>query len=137
MCLIDDAQWLNQVSTEVLGFVARRLYADRVGMVFAVREGEERAVALAGLQELAVGGLGEDAAQQLLATSAGAQVDRQVSGRIVADTAGNPLALVELAAELTAAELSGAEPLDWPLRFTGRLEELNRSRVRVVDGLTS
>jgi DNA-binding CsgD family transcriptional regulator len=134
LCLIDDAQWLNQVSIEVLGFVARRLYADRVGMVFAAREGEGRAVVLAGLPELTVGGLEEEAAQELLATSAGGQVDRQVSGRIVADTAGNPLALVELAAELTAAELSGSEPLDWPLRFEGRLDELYRSRVRALPG---
>ena len=136
LCLIDDAQWLNQVSIEVLGFVARRLYADRVGMVFAAREAEERAVVLAGLPELTVGGLAEEAAQELLATSAGAQVDRQVSRRIAADTAGNPLALVELAAELSAAELSGAKPLNWPLRFGGRLEELYRSRVRALPGGT-
>jgi DNA-binding CsgD family transcriptional regulator len=138
LCLIDDAQWLNRVSIEVLGFVARRLYADRVGMVFATRtrKEEERAVVLAGLSELTVGGLSEEAAHELLATSAGAQVDRQVSWRIAADTAGNPLALVELAAELTAAELSGAEPLDWPLRFGGRLEELYRSQVRTLPGDT-
>jgi DNA-binding CsgD family transcriptional regulator len=138
LCLIDDAQWLNRVSIEVLGFVARRLYADRVGMVFATRtrQEEDRAVVLAGLQELTVGGLAEEAAQELLAASAGAQVDRQVSFRIAADTAGNPLALVELAAELTAAELSGAEPLDWPLRFGGRLEELYRSQVRALPGGT-
>ena len=61
LCLIDDAQWLDQVSIEVLGFAARRLYADRVGMVFAARDGEERAVVLAGLPELTVGGLGEQA----------------------------------------------------------------------------
>jgi DNA-binding CsgD family transcriptional regulator len=138
LCLIDDAQWLNRVSIEVLGFVARRLYADRVGMVFAtrIRKEEERAVVLAGLSELTVGGLSEEAAHELLATSAGAQVDQQVSCRIAADTAGNPLALVELAAELTAAELSGAEPLDWPLRFGGRLEELYRSQVRALPGST-
>ena len=138
LCLIDDAQWLNRVSIEVLGFVARRLYADRVGMVFATRtrQEEDRAVVLAGLQELTVGGLAEEAAQELLAASAGARVDRQVSFRIAADTAGNPLALVELAAELTAAELSGAEPLDWPLRFGGRLEELYRSQVRALPGGT-
>ena len=130
LCLIDDAQWLNQVSIEVLGFVARRLYADRVGMVFAAREGEGRAVVLAGLPELIVGGLEEEAAQELLVTSAGGQVDRQVSGRIVADTAGNPLALVELAAELTGAELSGAEPLDWPLRFEGRWRATDPGRGR-------
>jgi DNA-binding CsgD family transcriptional regulator len=138
LCLIDDAQWLNRVSIEVLGFVARRLYADRVGMVFATRtrQEEDRAVVLAGLQELTVGGLAEEAAQELLAASAGAQVDRQVSFRIAADTEGNPLALVELAAELTAAELSGAEPLDWPLRFEGRLDELYRSQVRALPGST-
>ena len=136
LCLIDDAQWLNQVSIEVLGFVARRLYADRVGMVFAAREGEGRPVVLAGLPELTVGGLPEEAAHELLATSAGAQVDRRVGWRIAADTAGNPLALVELAAELTAAELSGAQPLDWPLRFGGRLEVLYRSRVRALPGST-
>src|SRR6266699_7352273 len=62
LCLIDDAQWLNQVSIEVLGFVARRLYADGVGMVFAAREMEEQALVLAGLPELTVGGLGEEAA---------------------------------------------------------------------------
>jgi DNA-binding CsgD family transcriptional regulator len=136
LCLIDDAQWLDQVSIEVLGFVARRLYADRVGMVFAVREGDGQALVLAGLPELAVGGLAEEAARELLARSAGTQVDRQVGWRIVADTAGNPLALVELAAELTAAELSGTEPLDWPLRFRGRLEELYRSRMRALPGGT-
>src|SRR5262249_18461649 len=59
LCLVDDAQWLDQVSVEVLGFIARRLYADRAGMVFTVREGEGRAAALAGLPELVVGGLPE------------------------------------------------------------------------------
>jgi DNA-binding CsgD family transcriptional regulator len=132
LCLADDAQWLDQVSVEVLGFVARRLYADRVGMLFSVREGEERAAALAGLSELTVGGLPDEVAHELLTTSAGAQVHRQVSRRIVAGTMGNPLALVELAGELTTAELSGAVPLDWPLRFGGRLEELYLSRVRAL-----
>ena len=57
LCLVDDAQWLDQVSVEVLGFIARRLYADRVGMLFTVREGEGQAAALAGLPELMLGGL--------------------------------------------------------------------------------
>ena len=59
LCLVDDAQWLDQVSVEVLGFIARRLYADRVGVLFTVREGEQAATALAGLPELTVGGLPE------------------------------------------------------------------------------
>src|SRR5262245_61763497 len=70
LCLVDDAQWLDQVSVEVLGFVARRLYADRVGVVFTVREPEGgRAGALAGLPELVLGGLPAPAAGQLLAAA--------------------------------------------------------------------
>ena len=134
VCLVDDAQWLDQVSVEVLGFIARRLYADRVGMLFTVREGEGegQAAALAGLPELTVGGLPGEAAGELLATSADAPVDGPVCAQIVAEVAGNPLALVELAGELTAGELSGAVPLGWPLRSGGRLEELYLSRVRAL-----
>ena len=72
LCLVDDAQWLDQVSVEVLGFVARRLYADRVGVLFTVREGAGQAAALAGLPELVLAGLPEQAAGELLAASAGA-----------------------------------------------------------------
>jgi len=136
LCLVDDAQWLDQVSVEVLGFVARRLYADQVGMLFTERAGEDRAAALAGLPEMTVGGLPAEAADELLAVSAAGPVDGQVSRQIVADTAGNPLALVEAAGELTPAELSGAVPLSWPLRFGGRLEELYVSRVRALPAST-
>jgi DNA-binding CsgD family transcriptional regulator len=132
LCLVDDAQWLDQVSVEVLGFVARRLYADRMGMVFTVREGEGQAAALAGLPELILGGLPEQAGGQLLAAYARARVDGRVSAQVVAGVAGNPLALVEAAAELTPAELSGAVPLGWPLRFGGRLEELYLSQVQAL-----
>jgi hypothetical protein len=72
LCLVDDAQWLDLVSVEVLGFIARRLYADRVGMLFTVREGEGQAAALGGLPEHMLGGLPEHAAGQLLAACAGA-----------------------------------------------------------------
>jgi DNA-binding CsgD family transcriptional regulator len=132
LCVVDDAQWLDRASAEVLGFVARRLLADRVGILFAVREGKERAVMLQGLPELAVGGLAERAAGELLAAAAGGPVDPRVSERIVAETAGNPLGLVEFGAELTAGERSGAVPLTGPLRFGGRLEELYLSRVRAL-----
>ena len=132
LCVIDDAQWLDRVSTEVLGFVARRLYADRVGMLFAVRAGGERTVVLDGLSELTVGALPEEAAGELLAASAGRPVDPRVGERIVAETEGNPLALVEFAGELTDEELSGALSLTRPLRFRGRLEELYLSRVRAL-----
>jgi hypothetical protein len=106
--------------------------ADQVGVLFTLREGEDQATALAGLPELVIGGLAGEVARELLATSAGAQVDVQVSQRIAADTGGNPLALVELAGELTPEELSGAVPLSWPLRPGGRLEELYLSRVRAL-----
>ena len=132
LCLVDDAQWLDRVSVEVLGFVARRLLADRVGMVFAVRTGEQRAVPLEGLPELRVGVLADEAAAQLLASSLGRAVEEQVARRVVTEAAGNPLALVEFGGELTDAELSGAEPLRGPLRFGGRVEQLYRSRVRAL-----
>src|ERR1700722_15803281 len=70
LCVVDNAQWLDRASAEVLGFVARRLLADQVGMLFAVQDGEERAVVFHGLPELTVGALGERAAHELLATVA-------------------------------------------------------------------
>jgi DNA-binding CsgD family transcriptional regulator len=132
LCVVDNAQWLDQASAEVLGFVARRLLADRVGMLIAVQGSEERAVVFHGLPELMVGGLPERAARELLAMVACGPVDPRVSERIVAETAGNPLGLVEFGAELTAAECSCAVPLAGPLRFGGRLEELYLSRVRAL-----
>jgi len=132
LCVVDNAQWLDRASTDVLGFVARRLFADRVGMLFAAQDEEERAVAFHGLPELLVGGLAEPAARELLVMVAGRPVDPRVSERIVAETGGNPLGLVEFGGELTAAECSCAAPLAGPLRFGGRLEELYRSRVRAL-----
>ena len=131
LCLVDDAQWLDQVSVEVLGFVARRLYADQVGMLFTVREREGQAAALAGLPELMLSGLPEEVGVSCW-PSAGARVDGRVSAQVVAGVAGNPLALVEAAGELTPEELSGAKPLGWPLRFGGRLEERYLARVRAL-----
>ena len=132
LCVIDNGQWLDQASADVLGFVARRLFADRVAMLFAAATGEERSVAFPGLPELLVGGLPERAAHELLAMVVGAPVDTRVSERIVAETGGNPLGLVEFGGELTPAECSCAVPLTGPLRFGGRLEELYRSRVRAL-----
>ncbi len=131
LCVIDNAQWLDQASAEVLSFAARRLLADRVGMLFAVQVAEERGV-FRGLPELAVTGLAEQAAHELLAAAAGGPVDSRVSERIVKETAGNPLGLVEFGGELTAEQRSGAVPLTGPLRFGGRLERLYRSRVRAL-----
>ncbi len=132
LCVVDNGQWLDSESAEVLGFVARRLLADQVGMLFAVREGERRAVKLNGLPELPVTALAERAAREVLAEAAGGQVDARVSERIVAETAGNPLGLVEFGRELTVEERSGAVPLTGPLRFGGRLEKLYLSRVQAL-----
>ncbi len=132
LCVVDNGQWLDSESAEVLGFVARRLLADQVGMLFAVREGERRAVKLSGLPELPVTALSEQAAREVLAEAAGGQVDARVSERIVAETAGNPLGLVEFGRELTVEERSGAVPLTGPLRFGGRLEKLYLSRVQAL-----
>jgi DNA-binding CsgD family transcriptional regulator len=133
-CVVDDAQWLDRVSGEVLGFVARRLHADRMGMVFAVGDGQGSAAAVADLPELTVGGLPDEAAGELLAARAGGPVDPRVRDQILAEAAGNPLALIEITAELNAGELSGAVSLTRPLRSGGRLEELYLSQVQALPG---
>jgi len=122
-------QWLDQASAAVLTFVARRLFADRIGMLFAVREPAERPVPLDGLPELSLAGLPDREARELLASASGVPVDPRVCDRIVAQTRGNPLALVELGRELTREELSGASPLPEPLPIGRRLEEGVRRRV--------
>ena len=132
LCVVDDAQWLDGGSAEVLGFVARRLLADRVGMLFAVEDEAGQLAAFSGLPELAVGGLSGEESRELLAASAAGSVHPMVAMRIVAETAGNPLALVEFGGELTAGELSGAVPLIGPLRSGRRLAELYLSRVRAL-----
>jgi DNA-binding CsgD family transcriptional regulator len=137
LCLIDDAQWLDRVSVTVLEFVARRLLADRVGMVFAVRTGlEHQTPVLEGLPELTVTELPDEAALQVLSAVTDGPVDTSVGKRVVAEAAGNPLAVVEFAAELTAEELAGTAPLPGPLRFGGRVEELYVSRILALPGDT-
>ncbi len=121
LCVIDDAQWLDKASADALGFVARRLANDPVGMLFAIR-GEEQQGALDGLAELVVAGLPDDAAQELLAAAAGWPLDQGVARRILVATAGHPLALIELSRRLSAAELEGILPLPDPLPVGERLE---------------
>ena len=95
VCVVDDAQWLDVASTQALAFVARRLGAESVGLLFAVREpSDERH--FEGLPELAVGGLDDRDAHELLATVVTGPLDERVRDRIVAETRGNPLALLEL-----------------------------------------
>ena len=129
VCVVDDVQWLDPESAVVLGFVARRLYAEQVVLLFAVREPAGEVPALAGLPELALGGLAEDAALELLASLTPGRVSPAVGGRIIAETGGNPLALVEVARELSPAQLAGAEALPDPLPAGGSLEQVFGRRV--------
>ena len=110
--------------------MARRLYAERVVLLFAVREPADPLPALAGLPELAVGGLAEGAALELLASLAPGRLSPAVGARIVAETGGNPLALVEVAGELSPGQLAGAEALPEPLPAGGSLEQAFGRRVR-------
>jgi DNA-binding CsgD family transcriptional regulator len=120
ICVIDDEQWLDQASAQALGFAARRLGADPVGLVFAARVlGDE----LAGLPELTVEGLAEDYARALLASALAGPLDARVRDQIVAEAAGNPLALLELPRGMTHAELAGGFGLPGARSLTGRIED--------------
>jgi DNA-binding CsgD family transcriptional regulator len=132
LCVFDDAQWIDQASAHTLDFVARRLFADQIGMLFAVREPGERLAAFEGLTELPVGGLPEEYARELLASVAVGDLDQRTADRIVSETGGNPLALVELGGELSAEELAGRSPLPQPLPLGRRLEERFLARVRTL-----
>ena len=106
LCLVDDAQWLDAASSQVLGFVARRVLAESVAIVVAVRE-SAAAPDFDGLPELRLGGLDDDDARSLLASASPGRLDDRVRDRIVAEIRGNPLALLELPRRMTAAELAG------------------------------
>ena len=120
VCVVDDQQWLDHASAQALGFAARRLAADPVGLVFAARvPGEE----LAGLPELVVEGLAEGDARALLESVLTGPLDARVRDRIIADTHGNPLALLELPRGLTPAQLTGGFGVGGPVPLDGRIEE--------------
>ncbi|MBV8219730.1 MAG: AAA family ATPase, partial [Solirubrobacterales bacterium] len=132
LCAVDDVQWLDQASAAVLAFVARRLVTGGIGMLFAIRDPAERRVALDGVPELTLPGLPDREARELLASVSGVPVNPRVGERIVAETRGNPLALVELGADLPGDVLSGRAPLPEPLPIGRRVEEALRRRVRDV-----
>ncbi len=122
VCIVDDAQWLDQVSAQTLAFVARRLLADGVGLVFALREsGNEHA--LEGLPELVIEGLPADDARRLLDATIPGPLDERVKARILREASGNPLALLELprGREPTAIAAEFGLPAQMPL--TSRIEQ--------------
>jgi len=120
LCVVDDAQWLDQTSALTLAFVARRLLAEPVGIVFGAREpGEE----LRHVPELEVQGLSDGDARALLSSAVRFKLDEAIRDRIVAETRGNPLALLELPRGLTASQLAGGFGLLGAQALTGRIEE--------------
>jgi DNA-binding CsgD family transcriptional regulator len=121
VCLVDDAQWLDQVSAQTLAFLARRLLAEGVALVFTVREPSRPE--LEGLPELEIGRLREGDARGLLASVITGPVDERIRDRIIHETAGNPLALVELTQGLSPADLAGGFGLPETMPLTGRIEE--------------
>ena len=128
VCVADDAQWLDEASLQTLAFIARRLGAESIGLVFAVREpaGDHP---LAGLPELLIHGLDADAARALLRSVHTGPMDERVADRIVAETHGNPLALLELPHGLTPEELAGGFGLPDAPTLTGRIEDGFRRRL--------
>ena len=122
VCLIDDVQWLDRASTQVLSFVARRLAAERIALVFAVRK-PTATQELDGLPELLIEGLGDHDARRLLAWAVPGRLDPQVRDRIVAETRGNPLALLELPRSLTPAQMAGGFGLPDAPTLSGRIEQ--------------
>lgn len=128
VCLVDDVQWLDQVSAQTLAFVGRRLLAERIALVFAVRDGGDGGV-LAGLPELIVHGLAEADARALLDTALAGPVDERVRDQIVAETRGNPLALIELPRGLTPEQLAGGFGLPDAVPLASGIEQSFRQRV--------
>jgi len=129
ICLIDDEQWLDQASAQALGFVARRLAADPVGLVFAAREADAD---LAGLPELEVRGLGEGDARALLEAALAGPIDARVRDQIVAETQGNPLALLELPRGLSPTELAGGFGLPGAAPLSERIAESYRRQLEAL-----
>jgi DNA-binding CsgD family transcriptional regulator len=128
LCVIDDAHWLDRASAQTLAFVARRLLAEPVALVVATREpGEE----FRGLPELPVGGLREGDARELLASVIGGPLDERVRDRIVAETRGNPLALLEL-----PRGVPGVPGLSELPGLPGRIEDSFRGRLEVLPAAT-
>ncbi|MGM7670303.1 helix-turn-helix transcriptional regulator [Microbacterium sp. A93] len=138
LCLVDDAQWLDEASAQVLAFVARRLGAERIALLFAVRDADRDQpnrdqlghgrTALAGLPELRVHGLSEVDARALLASALATPLDDRVLKRIVAESRGNPMALLELPLSAQSAQMAGGFELPGALDVPRRVEESFRRR---------
>jgi DNA-binding CsgD family transcriptional regulator len=140
VCVLDDAQWLDRASAQLLAFVARRLLAESVAMIFAVREApmadRPEVPELAGLAELPISGLPDDDARLLLTSTYRGPVDASVFDRVLAEARGNPLALLELPQGLTAAQLAGGFALPDASPLTNRIEQSFLARLEPLPAPT-
>ena len=136
LCVIDDAQWLDEASAAAMGFAARRLGAEGIAVLFAVRDPEIRTFAAPGIPELWLGGLNRGASRQLLATCVGADAAPHVAEQLIELSAGNPLALIELPSGLTASQLAGQGPLGEPMRARPAVERIFARRLAQLPGST-
>jgi DNA-binding CsgD family transcriptional regulator len=135
LCLVDDAQWLDAASRQVFGFVARRLFAEPVAVVLAVREpSDERE--LVGLPEISLEGLADDDARALLEAVVPGRLDERVRDRIVAETRGNPLALLELYGSVGPAQLAGGFALPDAGNVVDRIEDRYSRRIAALPHVT-
>jgi hypothetical protein len=129
LCVVDDAQWLDRASAQALAFMARRLLAEPIALVIATREPDGQ---LRGLPELLVEGLADGDARELLASVISGTLDERVRDRIIAETRGNPLALLELPRGVTAADLAGGSA--WPPGSAWRARPAWRGGSRIASG---
>ncbi|MGN6171070.1 MAG: ATP-binding protein [Solirubrobacteraceae bacterium] len=130
LCLVDDAHWLDEASGDALVFVARRIEAEGIVMLLSARERDVRRFDVRGLSELRLDALDPDAAGALLDRRAGVALSSESRQRLIRATGGNPLALMELPALLSEAQLTGVEPLLDPLPVSARVERAFLARVR-------
>ena len=135
LCLVDDAQWLDRSSAQVISFVARRLKAEAVVLAFAIRE-PLALDELARLPDMRLDGLSDAHARELLASVVSTPLDERVRARILAEVRGNPLALLELPRTLSPAELAGGFGLPRELPLQGRIEASFRRRVQELPAAT-
>jgi len=130
VCLVDDAQWLDQPSTDALSFAARRLEAEGIVLLVAARDDDLHAFTAPSFHELHLNGLDADAAGELLTEQSPAGLAANVRERLIEATQGNPLALLELVGSLSADQLAGRAPLPDPLPASAGVEQVFLERVR-------
>jgi DNA-binding CsgD family transcriptional regulator len=133
VCVVDDAQWLDRASAQCVAFVARRLQAESVVMLFAAREQSDL---FTGLPELIVEGLRAADARSLLVSVIPGRLDERIADELLAETRGNPLALLELPRGLTAAQLAGGFALPGALSLSGKIEQSFVERLNALPAET-